>query len=103
MYVTVGNKYLNPFWKLRIPALRDLLHHLQKVNLYFTHYSNLEVPWFNWYQRKEICPPPTTMLVVVLLLIKSKELLKDTSGKIEDLHKAGKGYQTIALQFGEKT
>ncbi len=33
---------------------------------------------------------------------KTKELSKDTSDKIVDLHKAGMGYRTIGKQLGEK-
>ncbi len=35
-------------------------------------------------------------------LAKTKELSKDVRDKIEDLHKAGTGYKTIAKQLGEK-
>ncbi len=33
---------------------------------------------------------------------KTKELSKDTRGKIVDLHSAGMGYRTIGKQLGEK-
>ncbi|KAI4883505.1 hypothetical protein NFI96_024963, partial [Prochilodus magdalenae] len=35
-------------------------------------------------------------------MAKTKELSKDTRDKIVDLHKAGKGYEAIAKQLGEK-
>ncbi len=35
-------------------------------------------------------------------MAKTKELSKDVRDKIEDLHKAGMGYKTIAKQLGEK-
>ncbi len=35
-------------------------------------------------------------------MAKTKELSKDVRDKIADLHKAGKGYKTIAKQLGEK-
>ncbi len=35
-------------------------------------------------------------------MAKTKELSKDVRDKIVDLHKAGKGYKTIAKQLGEK-
>ncbi|KAK3529160.1 hypothetical protein QTP70_018113, partial [Hemibagrus guttatus] len=36
------------------------------------------------------------------IMAKTKELSKDVRDKIVDLHKAGKGYKTIAKQLGEK-
>ncbi len=35
-------------------------------------------------------------------MAKTKELSKDVRDKIVDLHKAGKGYKTIAKQLGEE-
>ncbi len=35
-------------------------------------------------------------------MAKTKELSKDVRDKIENLHKAGMGYKTIAKQLGEK-
>lgn len=35
-------------------------------------------------------------------MAKTKELSKDVRDKIVDLHKAGRGYKTIAKQLGEK-
>ncbi len=35
-------------------------------------------------------------------MAKTKELSKGVRDKIEDLHKAGMGYKTIAKQLGEK-